>query len=121
MFFPQMQSLREGLNLLKVEQAQKSKELLAKRETHHVNKFKELETTSNRKLEESSAKLEEAEAKIESLMKQLKDANKDCETKAEELDDMKDVLDKTNQDKRVLEEKLETLKTANSVQRFPNH
>ena len=43
-------------------------------------------------------------------MRQLEDVNKDCETKAEELNDMKDEFDKTNQDKKVLEGELNDVK-----------
>ena len=112
-----MQSLRESLHLLKNDQAKKSKEFLAKRENHHANKFRELQNTSNRKLEESSTKLGEAEATIESLTKQLHDANKTIVAKAEEMDDLRGDLDKANQNNRVLEEKMETLKTSHGKEK----
>ena len=112
-----MQSLRESLHVLRNDQAKKSKEFLAKRENHHANKFRELQNTSSRKLEESSTKLGEAEATIESLTKQLHDANKTIVAKAEEMDDMRGDLDKANQNNRVLEEKLETLKTSHEKEK----
>ena len=104
-------------DLLRLGQAQKSKQLHAKREAYHVKKFNDFETMNNRRFEE-------AEAKIQSLMGRLEVATKDCETKGEELNDVKNelaetkgALDKTNHDKEALEGELGALKTSHEEER----
>ena len=115
--YPQMQKLRESLQVLKNDQGKRSKEFFAKRENHHANNFRELQNTSSKKLEESSTKLGEAHATIESLTKQLQDAKNTIVAKDEEMSDLRGNLDEANQSNKNLEEKIVNLKTSHGKEK----
>ena len=115
--YPQMQKLRESLQVLKNDQGKRSKEFFAKREEHHANNFRELQNTSNKKLEESSTKLGEANATIESLTKQLQNAKNTIVAKDDEMSDLRGNLDEANQSNKNLEEKIVNLKTSHGKEK----
>ena len=113
----QMQKLQEDLQVLKSGQGKRSKEFFAKREEHHANNFKELQTSSNKKLEESATKLGGANATIEDLKKQLQSAKNTIMAKDDEISDLMGSLDEATQSNKNLEKEIVNLKTSHGEEK----
>ena len=113
----QMQKLQEDFQVLKSGQGKRSKEFFVKREEHHANNFKELQTSSNKKLEESATKLGGANATIEDLKKQLQSAKNTIMAKDDEISDLMGSLDEATQSNKNLEKEIVNLKTSHGEEK----
>ena len=113
----QMQKLQEDFQVLKSGQGRRSKEFFVKREEHHANNFKELQTSSNKKLEESATKLGGANATIEDLKKQLQSAKNTIMAKDDEISDLMGSLGEATKNNKKLEKEIVNLKTTHGEEK----
>ena len=113
----QMQKLQEDFQVLKSGQGRRSKEFFVKREEHHANKLKELQTSSNKKLKDSATKLGGANATIEDLKKQLQSAKNTIMAKDDEISDLMGSLDEATQSNKNLEKEIVNLKTSHGKEK----
>ena len=113
----QMQKFQEDFQVLKSGQGRRSKEFFVKREEHHSNKLKELQTSSNKKLKDSATKLGGANATIEDLKKQLQNAKNTIMAKDDEISDLMGSLDEATQNNKNLEKEIVNLKTSHGEEK----
>ena len=97
--------------MLKSGQGRRSKEFFVKREEHHSNKLKELQTSSNKKLKDSATKLGGANATIEDLKKQLQSAINTIMARDDEISDLKGSLGEATKKNKKLAKDIVNLKT----------
>ena len=113
----QMQKFQEDFQVLKSGQGRRSKEFFVKREEHHSNKLKELQTSSNKKLKDSATKLGGANATIEDLKKQLQSAKNTIMAKDDEISDLMGSLGEATKNNKKLEKDIANLKTTHGEEK----
>ena len=113
----QMQKFQEDFQVLKSGQGRRSKEFFVKREEHHSNKLKELQTSSNKKLKDSATKLGGANATIEDLKKQLQSAKNTIMAKDDEISDLMGSLGEATKNNKKLEKDIVNLKTTHGEEK----
>ena len=113
----QMQKFQEDFQVLKSGQGRRSKEFFVKREEHHSNKLKELQTSSNKKLKDSATKLGGANATIEDLKKQLQSAKNTIMAKDDEISDLMGSLEEATKNNKKLEKEIVNLKTTHGEEK----
>ena len=113
----QMQKFQEDFQVLKSGQGRRSKEFFVKREEHHSNKLKELQTSSNKKLKDSATKLGGANATIEDLKKQLQSAINTIMARDDEISDLKGSLGEATKNNKKLEKEIVNLKTTHGEEK----
>ena len=113
----QMQKFQEGFQVLQSGQGRRSKEFFVKREEHHSNKYKELQTSSNKELKESATKLGSAKATIEDLEKKLESALNTIMARDDEIIDLKGSLGEATKKNKKLEKDIVNLKTTHGEEK----
>ena len=113
----QMQKFQEDFQVLQSGQGRRSKEFFVKREEHHSNKLKELQTSSNKKLKDSATKLGGANATIEDLKKQLQSAKNTIMAKDDEISDLMGSLGEATKNNKKLEKEIVNLKTSHGEEK----
>ena len=113
----QMQKFQEGFQVLQRKEGRRSKEFFVKREEHHSNKYKELQTSSNKELKDSATKLGSAKATIEDLEKKLESALNTIMARDDEIIDLKGSLGEATKKNKKLEKDIVNLKTTHGEEK----
>ena len=104
--------------MLQRKEGRRSKEFFVKREEHHSNKYKELQTSSNKELKDSATKLGSAKATIEDLEKKLESALNTIMARDDEIIDLKGSLGEATKKNKKLEKDIVNLKTTHGRKRM---
>ena len=113
----QVQKFQEGFQVLQRKEGRRSKEFFVKREEHHSNKYKELQTSSNKELKDSATKLGSAKATIEDLEKKLESALNTIMARDDEIIDLKGSLGKATKKNKNLAKDIVNLKTTHEEEK----